>query len=79
MKKIIIGLISFYQKYLSFDSGILHRSGIVSKKICHMYPSCSEYMKQSILRYGALKGFYLGVRRILRCHPWQKNLFDPVK
>jgi putative component of membrane protein insertase Oxa1/YidC/SpoIIIJ protein YidD len=36
-------------------------------------------MKQAIEKYGALKGIYLGLRRILRCHPWQKNHIDPVK
>lgn len=79
MKKILIKIISFYQKYISLDSGILYKYGIVSKKICHMYPTCSEYTKQSIEKHGALKGLYLGIRRISRCHPWQKNLFDPVK
>ena len=79
MKKILIKIISFYQKYISLDTGILYRYGIVSKKICHMYPTCSEYVKQSVEKYGVAKGTYLGLRRIFKCHPWQKDLFDPIK
>lgn len=79
MKNILIKFISFYQRYISLDTGILHKSGIVSRKICHMYPTCSEYMKQAVLKYGTTKGLFLGIHRIFRCHPWQKNLFDPVK
>ena len=60
--------ISFYQKYIS----------IFTKPSCVFYPTCSEYTKQAIEKYGALKGIYLGFLRIIRCHPWQKNHIDPV-
>ena len=43
------------------------------------YPTCSAYTKEAIIKYGAWKGSYLGLSRILRCHPWQKNYFDPVR
>ena len=46
------------------------------KPSCVFYPTCSEYAKQAIEKYGVLKGFYLGFFRILRCHPWQKNHID---
>ena len=46
---------------------------------CVFYPSCSEYMKQAIEKYGLFKGGYLGFLRILRCHPWQKTHIDPLK
>ncbi len=62
-------LISFYQNHIS----------IFFKPSCVFFPSCSEYTKQAIKKYGALKGVYLGFLRILRCHPWQKNHIDPVK
>lgn len=62
-------LINFYQKYIS----------IFLKRNCVFYPTCSEYAKQAIEKYGAFKGIYLGFLRILRCHPWQKNHIDPVK
>ena len=45
---------------------------------CRFYPSCSEYAAQSILRFGPLRGTYLGVRRLLRCHPWNAGGFDYV-
>lgn len=41
-------------------------------------PTCSEYMAQAIEKYGFLKGFYLGAKRILRCHPFSEGGFDPV-
>ncbi len=63
-------LINFYQKYISV---------FLKANTCVFYPSCSEYTKQAILKYGLFKGSYLGFLRILRCHPWQKNHIDPVK
>ncbi len=45
---------------------------------CRFYPSCSCYADEAIQHYGALKGSYLAVRRILRCHPWHAGGFDPV-
>jgi putative membrane protein insertion efficiency factor len=65
--------ISFYQKFLSPAQIFFKNSG------CVFYPTCSEYAKQAILKYGVAKGIYLGTLRILRCHPWQKKHFDPVK
>lgn len=45
---------------------------------CRYYPSCSNYAIQAIDKYGALKGGWLAVRRILRCHPFRPGGFDPV-
>ncbi|WP_083921153.1 membrane protein insertion efficiency factor YidD [Hahella ganghwensis] len=45
---------------------------------CRFYPSCSHYTFEAISRYGAIKGSYLGVRRLLRCHPWSTGGIDPV-
>lgn len=61
-------LISFYQNYIS----------VYLRPRCVFYPTCSEYTKQAIEKYGALKGIYLGFFRILRCYPWQKNHVDPL-
>jgi putative membrane protein insertion efficiency factor len=45
---------------------------------CRFQPTCSQYMIQAIEKYGALKGSWLGLKRILRCHPWGKSGHDPV-
>jgi putative membrane protein insertion efficiency factor len=45
---------------------------------CRFYPSCSTYMLQALERHGALRGLYLGTRRLLRCHPWNAGGFDEV-
>jgi putative membrane protein insertion efficiency factor len=69
IRKILISSITFYQNNIS----------VFKKPSCVFYPTCSEYTKEAIQKYGALKGTRLGALRILRCHPWQKNHIDPVK
>ena len=72
MRKILILLINGYQKYIS--------SWFKSKNInCKFYPTCSEYTKQAIQKYGSLKGCMLGTYRILRCNPFSKGGYDPLK
>ena len=79
LKTYLVKFINFYQKNLSPDQGFLRRSGLVKKKVCVFYPTCSEYSKQAIEKYGALKGMKLSFLRILRCYPWQKDHMDPLK
>ena len=65
-------MINWYQKYIS---GWLQAKNIH----CKYYPSCSEYTKQAIQKYGAIKGIFLGISRILRCNPFSKGGYDPLK
>ena len=72
MKKFFIKIIIFYQKKIS---PILSNMGIN----CKYYPSCSEYMKQAIEKYGSLKGIFLGIIRLLKCNPFSKGGVDLLK
>ena len=68
MKKIFILFIRFYQKFIS---------PLFPAK-CRYYPTCSQYTLKAIQEYGAIKGTYLGIKRILRCHPFHEGGYDPV-
>lgn len=72
MKKLCIYLIEFYQKNIS---QILERKNIK----CKFYPTCSEYTKQAIEKYGVIKGCIYGAKRILKCNPFSKGGYDPLK
>ena len=72
MKKILIKIINLYQNHISL--------WLESKNIkCKFYPTCSEYTKQAIQKYGTLKGIFMGIYRILRCNPFSKGGYDPLK
>jgi len=77
MKRFILKTIRFYQKYLSLDTG-LAKSLWITDKVCRFTPTCSEYTYQAIDRYGIMTGSWLGLKRIIRCHPWNKGGFDPI-
>jgi putative membrane protein insertion efficiency factor len=46
---------------------------------CRFHPTCSEYMLEAVQRHGVLPGLWLGVKRLLRCHPFHQGGFDPVR
>lgn len=69
MKRIIIKLIEFYQKYIS---KLISKFGYH----CRYYPTCSEYTKQAIKKYGIVKGGFKGIKRILKCNPFSKGGID---
>ncbi|AXN35728.1 membrane protein insertion efficiency factor YidD [Latilactobacillus curvatus] len=68
MRKILIGLVRFYQKGIS---PLLPPS-------CRYYPTCSSYMIQAIQKHGAILGLIMGIGRIARCHPFVRGGYDPV-
>lgn len=78
MKKIILSLIRFYQNTRWFH-GALARQLFLTDKVCRFTPTCSEYTYQAVEKYGIVKGLSLGLKRIIRCHPWSKGGDDPVK
>lgn len=69
MKKIAIILIRGYQKFIS----------PMFLPTCRFDPTCSTYFIQALEKYGFFKGSYLGIRRILKCHPFHKGGYDPLK
>ncbi len=68
MKQLLLWLIKLYQNTLSR----------ALPPSCRFTPSCSHYGYEAIQKYGAMKGGYLAIRRILRCHPFNPGGYDPV-
>lgn len=68
MKTFILGLLRAYKRYIS----------ILLPPTCRFEPTCSMYMYQAIEKKGVLRGTILGLRRLLRCHPFSAGGFDPV-
>lgn len=68
MKKLLIKLIELYQV-----------TPLECHNNCKFVPSCSEYMKESIEYYGCIKGIYKGIKRLLRCNPFNIGGYDPVR
>lgn len=68
MRALLIALIRIYQLFVSPLLG----------NHCRFYPSCSQYAREAIKQYGVLRGGWLAIRRLLRCHPWHPGGVDPV-
>ena len=69
MRQVLIAVLRLYKRFLS----------PMLPSACRFHPTCSEYMREAIERYGAARGVMLGVRRLLRCHPFHAGGFDPVR
>lgn len=67
MAEIVKRILKFYKKYLSKGYN------------CRFVPSCSEYTYQAVDKYGVIKGLYLGLKRVVRCNPWNKGGVDLLK
>ena len=68
MKHLGIGMIRLYRIVLAW-----------MPSSCRYEPTCSRYTEQAIEKYGLLKGGWMGMRRIARCHPWGGSGYDPVR
>lgn len=68
MKRLLLGIIQFYRIFLS----------PLKPPTCRFVPTCSQYAFTAIEKYGAVRGTYLALRRILRCHPFHPGGYDPV-
>lgn len=69
MKNIMLKSIHLYRKYIS----------PMRPPTCIYIPSCSQYAIDAINKYGAIKGGFLAIKRIFRCHPFAKGGYDPLK
>lgn len=69
LAKLLIYMVRIYQKYISPMRG----------PTCRFYPTCSQYSIEAYKKYGAMKGTYLTIRRILKCHPFHPGGYDPLK
>jgi hypothetical protein len=69
LQSVLIGMVRGYQLFIS---PILPPS-------CRFVPTCSAYMIEAIEKYGAFRGGYLGIRRLLRCHPFSRGGYDPLR
>lgn len=67
IKKFLLFLIKIYQSISKY-----------TPPVYHFTPTCSEYMRQAIEKYGVLKGVWLGIKRICKCHPFHPGGYDPL-
>ena len=72
MKKIIINIIKFYKKHISI---FFEKNGVK----CKFYPTCSEYAIQALEKKGFIKGTFFSIKRFLKCNPFSKGGYDPLK
>jgi uncharacterized protein len=68
MKRMLLAVIRGYQYAISPLLG----------QNCRYLPTCSEYAAEAVTKYGAIRGGWLGVKRVCRCHPWHPGGYDPV-
>lgn len=68
LSRILIFFVDLYRKFIS----------PLTPPACRFYPSCSEYIRTAITKHGPIKGLYLGLKRLLKCHPWHPGGYDPV-
>ena len=70
VKRILIGMIRFYRKYISPLKGT---------PTCKFLPTCSQYAIEALEKYGVIRGGFMAVKRVLKCNPFSSGGYDPVK
>lgn len=68
MRRIVVALIRFYQYAIS----------PMRPPTCRYFPTCSVYAVEAVEKYGAMRGGWMALRRVMRCHPWSDGGYDPV-
>jgi putative membrane protein insertion efficiency factor len=76
-RRVVVLIIKIYQKTISFDHGFLKI--FYPHGFCRFTPTCSQYGVEAVTKHGLLKGGLMTSWRVLRCNPWNKGGFDPVK
>jgi len=69
MQSVVIHVLVAYKRFVS----------PILPSACRFHPTCSEYMMEAVSRHGVVRGVWLGIRRLLRCHPFHAGGFDPVR
>lgn len=77
MKKLVLKIIKLYQATFSPDHG--YGRWLSRTAGCRYHPTCSQYTYEAVEKHGTIKGLSLGAWRILRCNPWSKGGYDPVR
>lgn len=77
-KEIVLKSIKLYKK-TSFFHNALFKTLFLTDTVCKYEPTCSVYTYKAIEKYGVLIGGFMGTKRIIRCHPWAKGGYDPVR
>ncbi len=75
IQKITVLLIVFYREIFGRSKAF----AVIAPFSCRFYPSCSEFAQEAVLKYGTKKGLWLTVKRLIRCMPFGKSGYDPVK
>ncbi len=78
VKKILLAAIRWYKNTEPVRTEMARAIGLTTNT-CRFKPTCSEYMYDAVEKYGSVRGFVLGIKRIVRCGPWSKGGWDPVR
>lgn len=69
MRKLIVAILRLYKSVVS----------PLLPSACRYYPSCSDYMREAVEKYGPVRGLWMGIKRLARCHPFHSGGLDPVR